>query len=103
MGGGSPTPAYLKRTYLQSTPVHSIPVGATKRRVDVLEYIVFSKKPIPRVIIPAIKSKRVEFSKKPYLAQDTTNPSNIATQRQKIIFKSTLQSSHVISILFNSD
>ena len=43
MGGGSPTPTYLKRTYLESIPVHSSPVDATKRRVEVLGYVEFTE------------------------------------------------------------
>ena len=36
-------PAYLKRTYLESTSVHSSPLGATKRRVEVLGYVEFTE------------------------------------------------------------
>ena len=38
MGVVSYPPPYLKRTYLESIPVHSSPLGATKRRVEVLGY-----------------------------------------------------------------
>ena len=41
--GWSPTPAYLKRTYLESTSVHSIPLSATRRRVEVFGYVEFTK------------------------------------------------------------
>ena len=41
--GWSPTPAYLKRTYRESIPVHSSPVDATKRRVEVLGYVEFTE------------------------------------------------------------
>ena len=43
MGGGCPTPAYLKRTYLESTSVHSSPLSATRRRVEVLGYVEFTE------------------------------------------------------------
>ena len=42
-GGGYPTPPYLKRTYLESIPVHSSPVDATKRRVEVLGFARFTE------------------------------------------------------------
>ena len=43
MGGGCPTPAYLKRTYLESNSVHSSPLSATRRRVEVLGYVEFTE------------------------------------------------------------
>ena len=42
-GGWSPTPAYLKCTYRESIPVHSSPVDATKRRVEVLGFARFTE------------------------------------------------------------
>ena len=41
--GWCPTPPYLKRTYLESTSVHSSPLSATKRRVEVLGYVEFTE------------------------------------------------------------